>query len=69
VSGPDHDQVGLGRITTSVTPQITDTNPESGPAGTQVTITGLNLSRATKVAFNGTQAPIITDTLSNVVTP
>jgi hypothetical protein len=58
----------IGRITTAVTPQITDRSPESGPPGTQVTITGSNLGGATKVAFNGIPAPIISDTPTTVVT-
>jgi len=58
----------IGQITTSVTPQITDRNPESGPVGTQVTISGFNLAGATRVAFNGTPAPIISRTATTVVT-
>jgi streptogramin lyase len=58
----------IGRITTAVTPQISDKSPESGPVGTQVTITGFNLGGATKVAFNGIPAPIISDTATTVVT-
>jgi hypothetical protein len=58
----------IWRVTTSVTPGISDKNPESGPVGTQVTITGVNLSGATAVAFNGTAAPIISDTATSVVT-
>jgi len=34
----------FGRITTSVTPTISRFTPTSGPAGTTVTITGLNLA-------------------------
>ncbi len=58
----------IGRITTSVTPQIADENPQSGPVGTRVTVTCFNLGGATKVAFDGTAAPIISDTATTVVT-
>jgi streptogramin lyase len=58
----------IGRITTSVTPQISGFTPTSGPAGTAVTITGLNLSGATKVSFGGTAATIVTDTATQIVT-
>jgi len=50
-----------------VTPAVTVV-PASGGAGTTVTITGQNLSGATKVAFDGTPAPIVSDTATQVVT-
>jgi sugar lactone lactonase YvrE len=37
-------------------PTITSLNPATGPVGTQVTITGTNLSNASAVRFNGTPA-------------
>ena len=40
----------------SLAPTITTFNPNTGPVGTQVTITGTNLSGATAVRFNGTAA-------------
>jgi len=39
-----------------VTPQITSFTPTSGPAGTEVTITGVSLTGATKVTFGGVAA-------------
>ena len=39
-----------------VTPQITSFTPASGPAGTEVTITGVSLKQATKVTFDGVAA-------------
>ncbi len=38
------------------TPTVASFNPVAGPPGTQVTITGQNLSTATKVEFNGVPA-------------
>lgn len=58
----------IGRMTTQVTPQINTLSPNSGPVGTQVTITGINLSGATKVAFNGKSAAIVSDTATQIVT-
>jgi streptogramin lyase len=57
----------IGRIATSVTPWITGKTPTSGRPGTLVTITGLNLSPATKVSFHGTPATIVSDTATSVV--
>ncbi|MGO8957518.1 MAG: IPT/TIG domain-containing protein [Streptosporangiaceae bacterium] len=57
----------IGRIATSVTPWITGKTPTSGPPGTRVTITGLNLSPATRVSFHGTPATIVSDTATSVV--
>jgi len=39
-----------------VTPQLTSFSPTSGPVGTAVTITGVSLTQASKVTFNGKQA-------------
>ena len=57
----------IGRITTAVTPAITGFTPTSGAPAHQVTITGHNLSPATKVAFNGTPASLVSDTATRVV--
>jgi uncharacterized repeat protein (TIGR03803 family) len=43
-----------------VTPQILSFNPTSGPVGTTVTITGVSLKQATKVAFGGVAATSFT---------
>jgi hypothetical protein len=58
----------IGRITTTVTPKIGSFTPHSGPVGATVTITGQNLSGATKVKFNGTPATIVSDTATQIVT-
>jgi virginiamycin B lyase len=58
----------IGRITTTVTPTVSGVTPRSGVAGTAVTITGQNLSGATKVLFNGTPATIVSDSATKVVT-
>jgi virginiamycin B lyase len=57
----------IGRIATSVTPWITGKTPQSGRPGTLVTITGLNLLHATRVAFHGVPAAIVSDTATSVV--
>ena len=57
----------IGRITTSVTPAIFRKTPRSGAPGTEVTITGRNLSPATQISFNGTPATIISDSATYVV--
>jgi virginiamycin B lyase len=75
-AGPDgalwftnHTNNSIGRITTTVTPGIVGFTPTSGRVGTRVTITGENLGRATKVAFNGTPAKaILSDTATQIVT-
>ena len=41
-------------------PQVTAFTPASGPVGTEVTVTGVNFSGATGVAFNGTAATTFT---------
>jgi uncharacterized protein (TIGR03437 family) len=56
----------IGRITTTVTPQITGFTPTSGSPRTTVTITGINLAGATRVTFNGTTAAIASDTATQV---
>jgi hypothetical protein len=38
-------------------PQVTGFSPGSGPPGTQVTVSGVNFTGATTVAFNGTSDP------------
>ena len=65
---PNHGSASVGRITTRVTPKINGFTPRSGAPGTTVTINGLNLSGATAVAFNGTAAPILSDSATQVVT-
>jgi len=57
----------IGRITTTVTPAISGSTPTSGAAGSTVTITGQNLSKATGVAFDGTPATILSDTATQIV--
>ena len=57
----------IGRITTAVTPAITGFTPASGAPTDQVTITGHNLSTATRVAFNGTTADIVSSTSDQIV--
>jgi uncharacterized repeat protein (TIGR03803 family) len=42
--------------TFDVTPQITSFSPTSGPVGTKVTITGVSLTKASKVTFGGVAA-------------
>ena len=51
-------------ITVQGVPTITKVKPASGPAGTSVTIAGVNLENAIKVEFNGVKAPIVSDTVS-----
>ena len=51
---------------TYLTPAITNFKPTSGPVGTKVTITGTNLSGATKVTFNGKPATIVSDTATQI---
>ena len=49
----------IGRITTSVTPEITRFAPHSGGPGTRVSIWGHSITRAIGAAFNGIPARII----------
>jgi hypothetical protein len=51
-----------------VTPAVSGFTPASGAAGTTVTITGQNLPGATKVAFDGTPATIVSDTATQMIT-
>ncbi|HEV3289243.1 MAG TPA: IPT/TIG domain-containing protein, partial [Streptosporangiaceae bacterium] len=64
----DTNGTSIGRITTTVTPGISSFTPASGAAGTTVTITGQNLSGATKVAFNATVATVVSDIATKIVT-
>jgi hypothetical protein len=57
----------IGRITTNVTPGITSFAPKKGPVGTQVTITGVNLSGATAVDVNGAPCKITSDSATSIV--
>ena len=75
VAGPDgamwftnQSNSSIGRITTSVTPQIRGFTPTLGAPGTVVTISGLNLSQASKVTFAGIAATISSDTATTIVT-
>ena len=43
-----------------VTPQLTSFTPASGPVGTSVTITGVSLSKTSKVSFGGVSATSFT---------
>ncbi len=53
-----------GRLTSNrvfrVTPQVTSFSPSSGPVGTVVTITGVSLTKATRVTFGGIAATAYT---------
>ena len=49
-------------------PCIATVAPASGGIGTSVTITGVNLSGATVVAFHGTSATILTNTATKITT-
>jgi virginiamycin B lyase len=60
----------IGRMTTPVTPAVTNFSPASGTAGppaTTVTITGQSLAGATDVNFNGTAATITSDSGNKIV--
>ncbi len=53
-------------------PTIVGFQPDVGPPGTEVTITGTNFNTATKVSFNGAPAPftaVSSDTLNAIVPP
>jgi len=51
---------------TNQAPTLTQASPASGPAGTQIVLTGTNLSGAI-VAFNGTAAAPISNTATQIV--
>jgi len=55
-------------IATTGTPCISRLAPTKGAPGTAVTITGINLSGASAVAFNGTPAAIGTNTATKITT-
>ncbi len=55
-------------IAASGAPCIAKLAPGSGPAGTTVTITGINLAGATAVDFNGTAAAISADQATKIST-
>jgi plastocyanin len=57
-----------GKITVFPPPRISRFAPSSGPVATTVTITGLNLSHARRVTFNGTVAVISSDSATKIVT-
>ena len=57
--------ITVNRSSTVAAPSISSFSPTSGPVGTEVTITGTNLSEAISVTFNGTVAP---EVLSNTAT-
>jgi hypothetical protein len=49
-------------------PSVTSFSPTSGSAGTQVTVTGANLTGATAVSFNGTAASVFNVDSANQLT-
>jgi hypothetical protein len=55
-------------VAASGVPCIAKVTPASGLAGTAVTITGINLSGATAVDFNGTAAVISSDAATEITT-
>jgi streptogramin lyase len=57
----------IGRITTSVTPEITGFAPHSGGPGTRVTIWGRSITRAVRAAFNGVPARIIAQRYNRII--
>jgi uncharacterized repeat protein (TIGR03803 family) len=74
---PSGAKTGLVTVTTTgrtlvsnktfrVTPQITSFDPTSGPVGTSVTITGVNLAQTTQVTFNGLRATFTVDSDTQV---
>jgi hypothetical protein len=52
----------------AIGPGIKSFTPTSGKVGTIVTIKGVNLAKALKVAFNGTVAVITSDTAKRIIT-
>jgi hypothetical protein len=73
---PAQDQRGLARTApcdvgaydTDGNPTIAKVKPAKGKPGKKVTITGTDLTGATKVSFNGTPAVIRTDTATKITT-
>jgi hypothetical protein len=65
--GSGHLQAFDATTAPSLAPTITSFSPTSGPVGKKVTITGTNLSGATKVTFNGIAATINSDTATQIV--
>src|SRR5581483_3503925 len=57
----------VGRITTNVTPAITNFTPRSATVGTKITIEGTSLGSATDVAFNGVSAAILSNSTTKIV--
>jgi arylsulfatase A-like enzyme len=55
-------------VTAPSTPNISSFSPTSGPVGTGVTISGTNLASAQNVKFNGTSAPILSNTQTVITT-
>lgn len=55
-------------IAASGVPCVARLAPVTGPAGTTVTITGINLAGATAVNFNGTAAAISADQAAKITT-
>jgi hypothetical protein len=53
-------------LTVAIPPSVTSFSPTSGPVGTVVTITGTNLSGATKVTFDGVAAIITKDVATKI---
>jgi virginiamycin B lyase len=57
----------VGRMDTAVTPDITSFTPATAAVGTKVTITGVNLGHASRVAFSGTTAAIVSNSSTKIV--
>lgn len=53
-------------FTVTVPPAVTTFSPANGPVGSTVTIGGTNLSAATAVAFNGTNATFLVDSATQI---
>jgi len=56
-----------GAVVVSPVTVVTKVSPASGPGGTRVTITGLNLAGATKVKFGGKPASFTIKSATKVV--
>ena len=57
----------VGRMDTAVTPDITSFTPAAAAIGKKVTITGVNLGHASRVAFSGTTAAIVSKSSTKIV--